>query len=231
MHITTGVAQAHLLDAAARKGRDRHTNQRMRRRMFVNLIVTCAEGFATELKMPRRKPLSTKQRKAQLQEKRAIKRGEVPPKPLQSQSKRRGHASYTPQNEKITAARKLQSAFVRPSPSFLDLSKQLAATVPLQRPLPHENIYLPSDLLNAPHDLDCPRRPKWRYDMTKKEVEINEERQFGAWLKATKSKFDAWRGVDLQSTEDHVLSGKIRSPSYFELNLEVWRQLWAVFAL
>lgn len=178
--------------------------------------------------MPRRKPASAKQRKVQLQEKRAIKRGELPLKPLRPKHKRR---EPTNQDESAKAARKLQSAFVKPSPSFLDISKQIAATIHLQRPLPSENMYPPADLLSAPDDLDCPRRPKWRYDMTKNEVEINEERQFAAWLKATKSKIEVWRGADLKTTEEHILSEEIRSPSYFELNLEVWRQLWAVFII
>ena|ERR1700733_14600340 len=181
--------------------------------------------------MARRKPSSAKQRKAQLQEKRAIKRGELPNKSLPSKSKRRDYISHAAPGDNVKAARKLQSAFMKPSPSFLDLSKHIAATVALQRPLPHENIYPPSDLLSAPDDLDCPHRPRWRYDMTKKEVEINEERQFDVWLKATKSKIEAWRGVDLESTEEHILSRKIKPPSYFELNLEVWRQLWAMFAM
>jgi hypothetical protein len=181
--------------------------------------------------MRRRKPASAKQRKAQLQEKRAIKRGELLPKPLQPKSTLRGRTSYTTQNENVKAARKLQSAFMKPSPSFLDISKRIAATFPLQRPLQFENMYPPANLLSAADDLDCPRRPKWRYDMTKKEVEINEEREFDVWLGATKSKVAAWRGMDLESTEEHILSEKIKSPSYFELNLEVWRQLWAAFAI
>jgi hypothetical protein len=181
--------------------------------------------------MPRRKPISAKQRKAQLQEKRAIKRGELPPKPPPLKSKRRGHISHAVLGDNVQATRKLQSTFMKPSQSFLDLSKHIAATVTLQRPLPRENIYPPSDLLSAPDDLDCPHRPRWRYVMTKKEVEINEERQFDVWFKATKSKLEAWRGVDLESTEEHILSRKIKPPSYFELNLEVWRQLWATSAI
>lgn len=65
--------------------------------------------------------------------------------------------------------------------------------------------------------------------MTKKEVEVNEERQFQVWLEGAKTKMQAWRGMSLESTEDRILSGEIKSPSYFELNLEVWRQLCALF--
>lgn len=188
--------------------------------------------------MPRRKPASTKQRKAQIQEKRAIKRGDIPaPDPSTTRrtlSKRPGHgrpgqAVRDPaQIDKVQAARKLQSAFMKPSPSFLDLSKRLAASVPLPRPISPDALHPSSDIWDVPDDLGCPRRPKWRFDMTKKEVEVNEERQFEGWLKTAKQRIEKWRGLGLESTEERIASGEIKSPSYFELNLEVWRQLWVV---
>jgi hypothetical protein len=49
--------------------------------------------------------------------------------------------------------------------------------------------------------------------MTKLEVEKNEEGMFQRWLKDT----------------DSVLSGTSElSPTFFERNLHVWRQLWRV---
>ncbi|KAF8313837.1 P-loop containing nucleoside triphosphate hydrolase protein [Clavulina sp. PMI_390] len=189
--------------------------------------------------MPRRKPVSAKQRKAQLQEKRAIKRGDLPPPDPSTarrpNKKRPGHANVrnnlprdSNEVDKVQAARKLQSAFMKPSPSFLDLSKRIAASRALPRPLPQEVVYPPPELMNPASDLGCPRRPKWRFDMSKKEVEVNEERQFEVWLKGAKTKIAEWRGIDLESTEDRIATGEIKSPSYFELNLEVWRQLWRV---
>lgn len=188
--------------------------------------------------MPRKKPASAKQRKAQLQEKRAIKRGDHPP-PDPSISRRPnrkrpgngrapGQAARDPaQADKVQAARKLQSAFMKPSPSFLDLSKRLAASVPLPRPIPADALHPSSEIWDVPDDLGCPRRPKWRFDMAKKEVEVNEERQFDTWLKTAKGKVEKWRGLELESTEERIVSGEVKSPSYFELNLEVWRQLCA----
>lgn len=99
--------------------------------------------------------------------------------------------------------------------------------MPLPRPISSDTIYASPDLWDVPDDIGCPRRPKWRFDMTKKEVEVNEERQFESWLDSAKAKIETFRGVSLESTEERVASGEVKSPSYFELNLEVWRQLCA----
>lgn len=173
-----------------------------------------------------KKPLSTKQKKANLQEKRAIKRGDIaPPEPSRPIPKRPQHgrpgtARLPPVNQdKIESARKLQSAFLKHSPAFLAHSKLLASTVPLPDPIPEDAKYLPQEVYTLPDDLGCPKRPKWRFDMAKKEVELNEEREFVRWHADTISKIDKWRNV-----EDEDLS-RVKSPTYYERNLEVWRQL------
>lgn len=45
------------------------------------------------------------------------------------------------------------------------------------------------------------RRPKWRYDQTKKEVEKNEEGMFAKWLAAVDSEVDEWREEGLLETK------------------------------
>lgn len=187
---------------------------------------------------PRRKPASTKQRKAQLQLKRAIKRGDVeapPPQSAKSRGKGRrplpGRSATDPSAaataSRVESSRKLQSAFLRLSPSFLALSKQLASTVPLPRPIPDDAIHLAESISNAQNALTCPKRPKWRYDMEKKEVEKNEDVIFKKWEKEVAEKVELWRNADQEANQEGSEGQAIpKSPTYYERNLEVWRQLY-----
>ncbi|KZT30803.1 P-loop containing nucleoside triphosphate hydrolase protein [Neolentinus lepideus HHB14362 ss-1] len=201
--------------------------------------------------MPRRKPISAKQRKADLQLKRAIKRGDVPSPQEHAKSQksrpRKGHqvegdTSRTSQ-QVVDAARKLQSSFIKVSPQFLAEAKELASNLPLPRPIPIESAIFSVDVHEhtEPDELlTCPKRPKWRYDMTKKEVEKNEEGLFGKWLNQTDTLVEQWRAFreakrNEQIAELATTSLQLRtmpaSPTYFERNLEVWRQLWRVTEL
>ncbi|CAB4005480.1 guanine nucleotide-binding -like 1 isoform X1 [Paramuricea clavata] len=55
-----------------------------------------------------------------------------------------------------------------------------------------------------------PKRPKWNYKMDKRQVEANEESMFRHYIRDIKHEHP---GTEL---------------SYFEMNLETWRQLWRV---
>jgi hypothetical protein len=205
--------------------------------------------------MPRRKPISGKQHKAELQLKRAIKRGDLPaPAPDSNKSSRRkrrpvrigptGQPLGTSQNtttskSTIESAKRLQSAFIKLPPKFLEDTKTLAATLILPRPIPVESAVLDEKRSDVSEEqskaLTCPKRPKWKYDMTKKEVEKNEEGLFKKWLVATDETIAEWqRGIPSVSDGDQDKTCEIaaeakampRSPSYFERNLEVWRQLY-----
>lgn len=192
--------------------------------------------------MPRRIPASGKQRKAKLLKHRAIKRGDLPEeeqafraqkkKPSKAKHSHRtagrlGGSGTTSKSDKVATARALQSAFLKPSRSFLDLSRLLSTTLTLPRPIPEDAIYPSKDVILDDYldDLGCPKRPAWSFNSTKKEVEQNEERKFQEWLKGAQASVEKWRGVGLESTEERIVSGEIKSPSYFELNLQVWRQL------
>ncbi|KAG6910522.1 hypothetical protein DXG01_009941 [Tephrocybe rancida] len=207
---------------------------------------------------PRRKPTSTRQKKADTQLKRAIKRGDVPPPEPQKKTRKPkvkrgptgnliGSASDPANAAAVHAARRLQSAFVTLPPKFLEETKALASQLPLPRPIQDaaalytETTDRPTDS-NA-HNLTCPRRPKWRFDMTKKEVEHNEEGLFRKWMDQMDGLVLDWQnsGSKTQKTildqeEPHTepepdiqeLTEMPRSPTYFERNLEVWRQLWRV---
>jgi len=116
--------------------------------------------------MPRKKPTSTKEKKAQQQLARAVKRGDEPPPPkLRPGQTRTPITRHTnaggPSNAAAVAARKLESAFIRLDADFLERTKNRASEEPLVRPIPAELALVPQELLNAPgEELTCPRRPK-----------------------------------------------------------------------
>ncbi|KZO95953.1 P-loop containing nucleoside triphosphate hydrolase protein, partial [Calocera viscosa TUFC12733] len=192
--------------------------------------------------MPRRKPTSLTAKKASQKQKRAIKRGDTsPPPPAPAQRRKRpGHPSRPPvpgrareerEDDAVKlAARRLESRFLKPSPSYLALSAERASTRPLRRPIPPSAARFPRELLfedEHGRDLTCPKRPKWRYEMTKKEVERNEEGVFAKWKSETEGRFAQWLEQERESEGEGAGGG----PSYYEWNLEVWRQLWRVTEL
>ncbi|KAL1117305.1 hypothetical protein AAG570_004631, partial [Ranatra chinensis] len=64
-----------------------------------------------------------------------------------------------------------------------------------------------------PEDLKFPVRPPWDFSMSKQKLELKENRYFREYLDELQSKF-SWSEL-----------------SYFELNLETWRQLWRVLEM
>ena len=58
--------------------------------------------------------------------------------------------------------------------------------------------------------IDIPKRPPWQYGQSKEEVEGQEAAMFREWLKSVYDRYPVER------------------LSFFEHNLEVWRQLWRV---
>ena len=188
--------------------------------------------------MPRRKIVSTRQKKADQQLKRAVKRGDVPApdpkKPTQKRKRRVGPTGHTvgaPENAaQIESARKLQSAFIKLPPNFLEETRNLASNLLLPRPIPDEKaIYHDFDNDGDPNiaPLSCPKRPKWRFEMSKLEVERNEEGYFKKWLDQTDAALAKWQNKEEPppANGSDAIQCMPRSPSYFERNLEVWRQL------
>ena len=189
--------------------------------------------------MPRRKPTSTRHKKDDQKLKRAIKRGDLPPpeqkkKPLRR--KRRigptGNPIGSDNTAEIESARKLQSAFIKLPPKYLEETRIIASTLPLFRPIPTEKaIFKPVHIEADPQTavLTCPKRPKWRFDMSKIEVERNEEGDFKKWLAQTDQLLEQWQNRDKQDPGNSTtIAAQLCSPSYFERNLEVWRQLYVL---
>jgi hypothetical protein len=108
---------------------------------------------------------------------------------------------------------RLRSVFEKLSPDVIERAR-LASMKPFKR-LPQtalEVSIMPDDKL-----IDFPKRPKWNYGMTKEDVEQNEKNQFDKWLNDIYERY----GDHVQNTDD----GEQEQLSWFEHNLEVWRQL------
>ncbi|KAL1410090.1 hypothetical protein Q8F55_004093 [Vanrija albida] len=172
--------------------------------------------------MGRKKPFSHKQKKAQLQTTRARKRGddEDDARPGNTRQRRQLPSRSAPKGPTL----RLESRFISLPPHYLERTRDLAFSAPLERPLPGTAAVFPVDVVSRSPPtgkLVIPARPKFRYGQTKKEVEKNEEGVYKKWLGATRATLDDWV---LGEGDD----GWPVSPSWFETNLEVWRQLWRV---
>ncbi|CAK5273339.1 unnamed protein product [Mycena citricolor] len=180
--------------------------------------------------------------KEQQQIKRAIKRGDLPPpEPTKKPSHKRRPTrigagkplakgvQMWPSHPPGNYSRRSSNCF-----HFLEKTKVIASTVPLPRPIGYDAAVfgLPLDMTSANREpLSCPKRPKWRFDMSKKEVEHNEEGLFKKWLEQTDLSLAEWntsREPDSSKPSEEASPAAPASPSYFERNLEVWRQLWRV---
>lgn len=187
--------------------------------------------------MHRRKITSTRRKKASIILARAIKRGEAEkPETKHTDRRRKGHVRVKASTNEAEqeAARKRQSAFTKLSPQFLQETKVLSATLPLPRPLPIDASML-SDHTDGqdPSIWSCPERPEWNYEMTKEAVEANETSLFDTWLTKLDLAVDAWQSGDKPAPADKDEIPKPRttmprSPSYFERNLDVWRELYVL---
>ncbi|KAI0830527.1 hypothetical protein BC628DRAFT_1312804 [Trametes gibbosa] len=204
----------------------------------------------------RRKNLSHKQRREQLLLKRAVKRGDISPPPALKPDRRvrkpRKPTLDLPAH--AVAARRLQSAFIKLPAPFLKKTEILASALPLTRPIAPETAILsdvdialpgtPVGEKSQPTLLTCPRRPKWRYDMSKNEIEANEEGLFRKWLAETDAAVNAWcTAEDVEPPPDAKAQAAgsapeplptpepeqmPHAPTTFERNIEVYRQLWRV---
>lgn len=179
---------------------------------------------------------------ATLQEHRAIKRGDVetPKDGAKNKGKLtigRSTALGTVDLKARAKAKELQSSFVGLTKEYIEAANRRAFNEVLPRPLAREVAHFrtPVQLESEPElqkkvqDLDerlwCPIRPKWRHSMTKNELDRNEETQFAKWLEGMDLIHDEYMALTRHDDQGRV---ETRSPSFFERNLSVWRQLWRV---
>ena len=195
--------------------------------------------------------MSAKQRKAELQLERAVKRGDLAPDTASKVAKVHATRGKLPlkASSQTNVSRRLQSSFVKFSPTLLDEAKHKASVLVPLRPLPSSRAIFPAEMRNDLSENSTPtlsvlRRPKWNYDMSKKELESNEEGIFKRWLEEVDRHFEAWRlnrEVHRKPEIDYAIDDLVQSDSVnehdctaeqmpvftplFERNLEVWRQL------
>ncbi|XP_036724788.1 guanine nucleotide-binding protein-like 1 isoform X6 [Balaenoptera musculus] len=187
--------------------------------------------------MPRKKPFSVKQKKKQLQDKRERKRGLQDGLRSSSNSRsgsreRREEQTDTSDGESVTHhIRRLNQQpsqalgsrgydpnryrlhFERDSREEVERRKRAAREQVLQ-PISAELLVLDIWEVYQPGSvLDFPRRPPWSYEMSKEQLMSQEERSFQEYLGKI---YGAYTSEKL---------------SYFEHNLETWRQLWRVLEM
>lgn len=191
--------------------------------------------------------------------KRAVKRGDISPPPALKPDRRvrkpRNPAIALPDHARH--ARRLQSEFIKLPAPFLKKTEILASAIPLPRPVPPEAAILPDVNAESPSSaehtstgvalaentstpaipLTCPRRPKWRYDQSKNEIEANEEGLFAKWLAQTDTALSAWCTTEDPPAPDPTPADQEppppnaepeqmpHAPTSFERNIEVYRQL------
>ncbi|KAF9583484.1 Guanine nucleotide-binding-like protein 1 [Lunasporangiospora selenospora] len=122
----------------------------------------------------------------------------------------RGSGLNVAENSNHPAGQRLRSVFFRRSPADIQASR-LASMKPLH--------FLPESDLEVSFEevyqdvIAFPKRPHWDYSMSREQVEQNETQMFNQWIESIYNRYP---------TEEL---------SYFEHNLEVWRQLWRVLEI
>ncbi|KAF9938979.1 Guanine nucleotide-binding-like protein 1 [Modicella reniformis] len=135
---------------------------------------------------------------------------------VSSFSKEYNHTSYgnakpsIRENSNHPTGTRLRSVFMRRSPSDIERSRK-ASMQPLEF-LPESELEVSFESM-FPEVIGFPKRPKWDYSMSREQLEKNETQMFEEWMDSIYNRYPT-EGL-----------------SYFEHNLEVWRQLWRVLEI
>ncbi|KAJ2821032.1 hypothetical protein FBU31_005034, partial [Coemansia sp. 'formosensis'] len=170
----------------------------------------------------RKKPFSAKQKKTQIQAKRAKKREQAENEDDEWDFNRQANPDatapqkadvVTPANNKAAGSdgrrvNKLTSQFDKLTRVEIEANKQRSMQ-PLQRLSGAEGLTMSFDDAYSA-DVDIPVRPAWSYGESRESLERREERMYSAWLE------------NINRLRD------METVSLYEKNLEVWRQLWRV---
>ncbi|KAI7872945.1 hypothetical protein BDF14DRAFT_1960989 [Spinellus fusiger] len=174
----------------------------------------------------RKKPFSGKQKKQQLQAKNSRKAEKASLQDpssyelFKTRAKQTVVMSWAPAmtmtqaditGQPVKDTKRLVSIFERLSPQEIEAAR-MKSMQPLYR-RPKTSLEVSAETFTDA--MDFPKRPMWDYAMTKEELEEKEEQSFKAWME------------QLQNTQQQ--EGK--ELSWFERNLEVWRQLWRVLEI
>ncbi|EMP27863.1 Guanine nucleotide-binding protein-like 1 [Chelonia mydas] len=188
--------------------------------------------------MPRKRPFSAKQKKKQLQDKRERKRGL--PDGVRSSSnsrsgshERREDQTDTSDSESLSlhvrklnqqpAVRRLGERSYDPNRYRLHFERESREELERRKKVAQEKILEPvpesekeldiQDVYRSGSVLDFPKRPPWSYQMSKEQLLLREEKCFRDYLEGIYSTYQP------------------SQLSYFEHNLETWRQLWRVLEM
>ncbi|KAL1456567.1 hypothetical protein WDU94_001288 [Cyamophila willieti] len=181
--------------------------------------------------MPRKVPFSAKQKRAQLQAKKQRKGGtgssdETHHKHLAkknllvSSDDEDGGDTATTAINAINKQPVMGGAKSNPNRYVLQFHKETAAELKERKERAYQTLE-PVDQKDLEHnldeyflpELDFPKRPEWNFKMSPEQLDRKEQEYFRDYLSSIEKKFD-WKDL-----------------SYFELNLETWRQLWRVIEM
>ncbi|CAO3699167.1 unnamed protein product [Rhizopus stolonifer] len=123
-------------------------------------------------------------------------------------SNSQSHSNFSHESKDET--KKLVSIFEKLSQQEIEKEK-LKSMQPLKR-LPKESLEI--NETEFKEFIDFPKRPYWDHDMSKEEVEKREKESFEAWINYIQEKH-----------------GEKEELSWYERNIEVWRQLWRVLEI
>ncbi|XP_008190921.2 guanine nucleotide-binding protein-like 1 isoform X1 [Tribolium castaneum] len=171
----------------------------------------------------RKKPFSGKAKKEQLKAKKQSKQN-APQEGFGSRNRRpllktsAGDSEDQPQIQKFNYCppkdgrdrNRYALQFYRETPSELKARKEEACKT--IEPVSEKELEIDSNDY-FPKDLGFPRRPPWSYELTTEQLEARETKYFNDYVNGILEKYN-WKEL-----------------SFFELNLETWRQLWRVLEM
>ncbi|KAK7466005.1 hypothetical protein BaRGS_00037442 [Batillaria attramentaria] len=175
--------------------------------------------------MPRKQPYSGKQKKKQLRERRSRKQdprgaydddaihdvpydGDASADGIQSHLEVQ-HINQQPSAGKDCDPNRFRLHFLKITPEEMRQRKK-AARKPLTKVKEDDLEISMESVHGSDESLDFPKRPPWNFSLTKTQLEQQEQDYFHEYLQTM------------------LTSHKLQDLSFFELNLETWRQLWRV---
>jgi len=173
-------------------------------------------------------PFSNKKKKQQLQLKRQLKRERDDDpnsfyKIIMQKTHHRGKPIGNQNNPKIGGGRNQDDSSSRNRERFADLQffkdtdeeikeRKEQALMPIS---PLEDVHLEVDASSPLSQLDMPKRPSWNKSFSREQLDRQEQAYFKNYV-------------------NNLLEGSVVSDkklSYFDLNLDTWRQLWRVLEM
>ncbi|KAL6045209.1 Guanine nucleotide-binding protein-like 1 [Balamuthia mandrillaris] len=155
--------------------------------------------------MGRAKPFGIRKKKEQLKAKREKKRLQKEQQQFPSTEERtRRQVKRAAVHAPVENKNKLRTVFEKETKAEVDKRKFAS-----QKPLHRWKSRIAEDYF-ARQFISMPKRPAWNYNMSKQQLERNEQQYFEHWLDTIYKNYPQER------------------LNWFEHNLEVWRQLWRV---